>query len=221
EQLFVIRMVTAGQYNLENYLLELDNEFNTFEEQFGNPDLRVLSLSLKDDILKIRQLGANGEALDGNARNALLRAELRDVRHLDANGYVVIPFATDLRDLSPLTRNHKIRHVEIDLQGVKLGDPVARVYLRMAGTGVVHNVNDDTDFFVFPQRVGVINPSIQGTKTYDPEVYRNYRFRDRPLVNTSWELVINQRDEAANQDIDLQTLTDVRVLFYYSDFTSL
>jgi hypothetical protein len=40
------------------------------------------------------------------------------------------------------------------------------------------------------------------------------------MVNTLWELVINRRDETVNKDIDLATLSDVRVLIYYSDFTS-
>jgi hypothetical protein len=106
------------------------------------------------------------------------------------------------------------------MQGVKMGDQIARVYLRMSGTGVVRNVADDIDYYVFPERLAVINASVLGLKPFDPEVYRNYRFRDRPLVNTLWELVINQRDEAVNKDIDLQSLTDIRVLVYYSDFTS-
>ncbi|MFO0595933.1 MAG: hypothetical protein U0228_11525 [Myxococcaceae bacterium] len=221
DQLFLIRMVTAGQYNLENYLLELDNEFQNFEEQFGNPDVRVLALSLRDDIFQIPYSDERGHALSEEQRVELLRARLKDPKLLDRNGYLTIPFTTRLADVSPVTRNHKIRHVEIDLQGVDLGDAVARVYLRMSGTGVVRNVNDQTDFFVFPQRLGVVNTSRLGAKAFDPEVYRNYRFRDRPLVNTLWELIINQRDEAANKDIDLHTLNDLRVLFYYSDFTSL
>lgn len=220
EQLFLIRMVQAGQYNLENYLLELDNEFINFEEQFGNPDVRVLALSLRDDILQIPYLKGTGEPLDEGSRIALMRERLRDVKMLDARGYLTLPFSTDIKAVSPVTRNHKVRHVEIDLQGVKMGDSVARVYLRMAGTGVVRNVSDDLDFYVFPERLAVVNASLLGAKVFDPEIYRNYRFRDRPLVNTLWELVINQRDELVNKDIDLQSLTDIRILVYYSDFTT-
>jgi hypothetical protein len=51
-------------------------------------------------------------------------------------------------------------------------------------------------------------------------VYRNKRLRDRPFVNTSWELLINQRDELENQDINLQSLNDLRLYVYYTDFTS-
>ena len=220
EQLFLIRMVTAGQYNLENYLLELENAFNTFEEEFGNPDVRVMALSLRDDILRIPYLKTTGTPLTEAERITMMRERLKDVKLLDSRGYLTLPFSTEVRSLSPLTRNHKVRHVEIDLQGSKMGDSVARVYLRMSGTGVVRNVTDSTDYYVFPERTGVVNASLLGSKVYDPEVYRNYRFRDRPLVNTLWELIVNQRDEVVNQDLDLQSLTDIRVLIYYSDFTT-
>lgn len=220
EQLYLIRMVSAGQYNLENYLLELENEFINFEEDFGNPDVRVLALSLRDDILKIPYLKEDGTPLDEDARIKMLRERLRDVKLLDSRGYLTLPFSTTVKDVSPVTRNHKIRHVEIDLQGNRMGDSVARVYLRMSGTGVVRNVQDDIDYYVFPERLSVINASILGSKIFDGEIYRNYRFRDRPLMNTLWELVINQRDELANKDIDLGTLSDVRILVYYSDFTT-
>ena len=172
EQLFLIRMIQAGQYNLENYLLELDNAFNSFEEQFGNPDLRVLALSLRDDVLKIPLLKIDGTALDEAARIQMMRDRLKDVRLLDGRGYLNLPFSTDLKSLSPLTRNHKIRHVEMDVQGNKLGDATARLYLRMSGTGVVRNVSDEIDYFVFPERLAVVNTSLQGSKVYDPEVYR-------------------------------------------------
>jgi len=145
---------------------------------------------------------------------------LLDISLRDANGYLVIPFSTELAQLSPLTRNHKVRHVEVDLQGVLLGDPTARVYLRMSGTGSGRHVGNDTDLYLFDSRLGVVNASVNGARPYDQEVYRNYRFRDRPLVNTMWEVVLNTRDEPANRDVQLQTLTDVRLLFYYSDFTA-
>ncbi|MDP2273404.1 MAG: hypothetical protein Q8N23_02410 [Archangium sp.] len=220
EQLFLIRMVSSGQYNLENYLLQLENEYLLFGEQFGNPDLRVLVLSLRDDIMNIPRVGTDGQALTEDVRINVLRQKLKDPKRLDARGYLTLPFSTTVGDLSPVTRNHKIHHVEIDLQGVRMGDALARVYLRSAGTGVVRNVNDELDYYVFPERLGVINASVGGAKVFDAEVYRNYRFRDRPLVNTLWELVVNRRDETVNKDIDLGTISDVRVLLYYSDFTS-
>ncbi len=220
EQLFLIRMVQAGQYNLDNYLLELDNAFQQFEEEFGNPDLRVLALSLRDDVMQIPYVGIDKQPLSEAQRIKMMTDRLKDVSLVDARGYLTLPFSTQLKALSPLTRNHKIHHVEADLQGGRMGDHVARVYLRMSGTGQVRNVNDDVDFYVFPERTAVVNASILGNKLFDPEVYRNFRFRDRPLVNTQWELVINQRDELANKDIDLQSLADVRVLIYYTDFTT-
>lgn len=220
EQLFLIRMISAGQYNLENYLLELENAFMTFQDQFGVPDLRVMVLSLRDDILSVPFIGTDGKPLTEDARITLLREKLKDPRLLDSRGYLTLPFSTSIRDASPVTRNHKIHHVEVDLQGVRMGDSLARVYLRSAGTGVVRNVSDAIDYYVFPERLSVINASVGGAKVYDADVYRNFRFRDRPLANTLWELVVNRRDESVNKDIDLGTLSDIRVLVYYTDMTS-
>ena len=58
--------------------------------------------------------------------------------------------------LSPLTRNHKILHVEIEIVGVS-GDNIGRVYLRPTGTGVIHGLDDREDYYVFPQRTAVVN----------------------------------------------------------------
>ncbi|MEO1266622.1 MAG: hypothetical protein AAFX99_00900, partial [Myxococcota bacterium] len=60
-----------------------------------------------------------------------------------------------------------------------------------------------------------------GREVFGSDVFRNYRLRDRPLLNTHWELVINQRNEFANQDINLQSLTDIRIFVFYNDFTDL
>ena len=58
-----------------------------------------------------------------------------------------------------------------------------------------------------------------GVRFFDNTIYQNYRLRDRPFVNTQWELVINQRDEQVNQDFNLTDLTDIRLYVYYTDFT--
>lgn len=220
DQLFLIRMVTAGEYNLENYLNELQNEFFTFEEEFGVPDTRVQILSLRDDLLQIPYLDDDGAPLSQGKRIQKMRDRLKDVALLDSNGYLTIPFGTQLEVLSPLTRNHKIHHVEADIVGSDVGDTLGRVYLRQMGTGIIRSVNDTTDYYVFPERTGVINTYFNGNRVFDPELYRNYRLRDRALANTLWELVINQRDEEVNKDIDLQSLSDIRLLVYYNDFTA-
>ena len=56
---------------------------------------------------------------------------------------------------------------------------------------------------------------------YDPEVYRNERLRGRPLVNSLWELTINQSDEMVNQDINLESVSDIIIRLYYTDYTEL
>ena len=56
-------------------------------------------------------------------------------------------------------------------------------------------------------------------KTSSNEIYRNFRLNDRPLVNDNWEMIINQRDELVNQDIDLNAITDIKLFVFYNDFT--
>jgi hypothetical protein len=221
DQLFLIRMVTAGEYNLENYLNDLDNAYFDFSETFGNPDTRVAILSLRDDILQIPLLDDKGTPYSQGARIDMMRARLRDVNLLDENGYLTIPFSTTFKQLSPLTRNHKLRYVEADIVGSDVGDTVGRVYLHSAGTGAVHDLNDEIEYYRFDDRTAVVNTFFNGNRVFDPDVYRNYRLRDRPLVNTLWEFVINRRDEQVNADIDLQSLSDIRLLVSYNDFTAL
>ncbi len=219
DQLFLIRMVGSGDYNLENYLMQLENEYYDFQEQFGNPDVRVAVLSLRDDILNIPILDNEANPLSQEQRITMMREKLAKVELLDANGHLALPFSTRIDELSPLTVNHKIVYVEADIVGSDVGDTLGRLYLRQSGTGVIRNVSDETDYFVFPEHTAVIDPYFNGTKLLSPEVYRSYRFMDRPMVNTFWEMLINQRDEQVNKDINLQSLTDIRLYVYYTDFT--
>ena len=136
EKLFLIRMIGSGEYNLENYLIELQNAFFDFEEQFGLPDNRQEIISLRDDILRIPTKDDSGITLTQSQRDQLLQERFNGVK------------------------------------------------------------------------------ATQNTTTY-----RNGRLRGRPLVNTHWELIINQRDESVNMDIDLQSLTDIKIYVYYTDFT--
>lgn len=221
DELFLTRMAALGQYNLENYINELENAFFTFEEQFGLPDVRVQVLSLRDDILDVPLLADDGAPLSQGERIDLMRERLQDVSLLDRRGYIVIPFGTELSALSPLTRNHKIQSVEVDVVGSDVGDTVGRVYLTQAGSGLVHNVSGGRDYYVFPEKTAVVDTIFNGNRVFPPEVYRNVRLRDRPLVNTQYQLVINRKDEEANRDIDLGSLSDVRLFIYYTDFTAL
>lgn len=220
EQLFLIRMVGAGDYNLENYLIELRNAFFEFEEIYGSPDTRVAIVSLRDDVLRIPTLDEDGQPLSQSDRIDMMRTRLADVDLLDERGYLTVAFQNSLDELSPLTRNHKILHVEAEIIGSSIGDTVGRVYMRMAGTSVVRRISDDErGYFVFPERTAVVNTFFNGNRVFTPDVYQNARLRDRPLVNTAWEMIINQRDEAVNRDIDLASLSDIRLYVYYTDFT--
>jgi hypothetical protein len=221
ERLYFVRLVQRGDNNLENYVTELQNAFFDFEEEFGLPDTRVLQVSLMNDILAIPRLSDSGVALTDGERTAALREALRDPANLDRNGYLAFPFSTRLDELSPLTRNHKVLRIESEIIASNFGnDHTARLYLKQDGTGVLQGLDGERRYYRLPTRTAVLNPFFSGVRFFDQDTYRNARLRDRPLVNTAWTLYINQRDEVANQDIDLQSVSDVRLYIYYTDFTA-
>ncbi len=221
DKLFLMRMVASGDINLENYVVELTNDFTAFEESFGNPEQRLQIISLRDDIVKVPRLGEDNEPLSTDERTRRLREYLRDPALLNEQGYVAIPFRTKLEDLSPLTRNHKVLYMEAGIEGDDNGDFLGRIYVRQQGTSVIQSVEDDTQYYRFPERTAAINTFFNNAYQFkeNQDLYRSFRMRDRPMINTDWEMVINQRDELVNQDINLDLLTDIKLYIYYTDFT--
>ena len=104
-----------------------------------------------------------------------------------------------------------------------MGDDLGRVYLRQRGTGVVRGVDDEKRYFSFPERTAVVDAYFNGEQPFyqnvQENIYQTWRFKDRPFVNTQWDVVVNQKDEYENMDIDLASLGDIRLFIYYSDFT--
>ncbi|MCA9555981.1 MAG: hypothetical protein KC933_38505, partial [Myxococcales bacterium] len=231
EELYLIRMIDAGQPNLRNYLADLDEAYFEFGEQFGNPDSRIEVLSLRDDLMRIPRVAADGSgrALSSEERVMLFRERLKDPVLLDERGFITYQFSTGFDRLSPLTHNHKILFMEVELFG-DVGDDVARVYVRQKGTGVVKTEDGSRLFYAFEPRTAVINPVVNGFRDFGQDsdgaitgptrsIFRNYRFRERPLVNTNWELILNRRTEAANEDVNLDGLDDIKLYVFYTDFT--
>jgi hypothetical protein len=219
DKLFLARMISRGDSNLQSYALALEDAFRSFEDDLGRPDLRVLVLSMRDDLLKVPQNTECGEPVSTNDRVKMMQKTLADPKMLDSNGYIVVPFRVGPDVVSPLTRDHKIRYVEAQIIG-GAGDQVGRVYVRSAGASMVSTLDDQLLFYGFPQRTGVVDVffSIKPPE-YDPEIFRTVRFEDRPLMNSRWELVLNLKDEQANLDFTLKDINDVRLYFYYTDFT--
>ncbi|MBI4508284.1 MAG: hypothetical protein HY698_01525 [Deltaproteobacteria bacterium] len=100
---------------------------------------------------------------------------------------------------------------------------MGRVYVRQRGTSVVRTLTGKDLYYAFPERTAVVDAMFNGKPRFEanPEVYRNDRFRDRPYLNTAWDLILNMRDEGVNKDINLETLTDVFLYVFYTDFTGL
>lgn len=221
DKLKLVRMVSHGDYSLESYVTDLVGAFQEFQEQYGAPSVRVAVISVKDDIFGAPNLGNNSTAVAQNTRKQTFVEWLTDAARLDNRGYIVIPFTTTLDELSPLTRNHKIKSVQVDISGGNIGDPLGRVYLAEKGTSLVKSLGGQSLYYALPERTAVINTKFNGTQTFTADVYTNTLLRDRPLVNTEWQLILNTKDEAVNKDIDLTSLTDIKLIIYYTDFVAL
>jgi hypothetical protein len=231
EQLFLIRMINAGDYNLSRYLDELEDAFFEFEDLHGNPDTRIALISMRDDVLKIPRYSLDGSerVLTIEERVNMFRKQLTDGSLVDESGNLTFRFSTDFEKLSPLTANHKILFAEVDMYG-DTGDPVGRVYLRQEGTGVIDPLAGNRLYFTFPPRTAVMNPVFNGDRDIGQDsdgaitgptrsIYRSYRFRERPFVQTNWSLTINQRTESVNEDINLAGIDDIVLTVFYTDFT--
>lgn len=226
DQLFLIRMISYGDYNLENYMYELYEAFYEFEEEYGNPDTRVAILSLRDDIVQVPRSADDGSALSEQERTKIFRETITGTNVIDSKGHINIPFSTNLAALSPLTRNHKIKFIEAEIVGSDTGDGVGRIYLHQRGTGTLSSLFGDRMFYKFPERMAVVDTYFNGARWYDSsvsdfDVFRSERFRDRPFANTHWEFIFNNVDEVVNDDINLNSLSDIKVYIYYTDFTKL
>ncbi|RMF13263.1 MAG: hypothetical protein D6761_11410, partial [Candidatus Dadabacteria bacterium] len=219
--LFLVRLVQFGQPSLESYVADLEDAFLAFGEQFGRPDLRVAVISLAEDIFQIPRADTTGVALSEAQRQHLLRERLQDPALLSPDGYMTIPFQTVVADLSPLTSGHRIVGIEAEIVGTDVGDDLGRVYVVQRGTGLITDADRDKHFYGFPARTAVINPFFNGTRVYEDNLYRNARLRDRPFVNTAWDLVLNLRDERVNRDINPASINDIRLYVFYEDFTNL
>lgn len=221
DSLLDVRMVSHGGITLEAYLSELSEAFYQFQENYGNDDLRLQIVSLRDDIFDIPRLGPNGQATTDAERREEFQRRLQDPTLLDARGYRRIPFATDILDMSPATLNHKIAYVEIDvLANTTPSETIARMYLEQSGTSTVRQVDDDLTFYALPKRTAVIDVLFNNVRWFGPELYKSELLKDRPVVNTRWDLVINTKDETANDDLDLSQITDIRILLFYTDFAA-
>ena len=55
----------------------------------------------------------------------------------------------------------------------------------------------------------------------EAEVYQEERLRDRPFANTLWELGLNLKNEQVNEDINVNSISDIRLYVFYEDFTQL
>ena len=226
EELFLVRMASNGDISLRSYLDALSDATSEQEQEFARPDRDVLVLSLLDDVLAIPEQAADGTPLSITQRVERMRSELVSSRFIDATGALRIPFATQAEDLSGRTWGHRVDAVEVEIIGTELGDSSADLLLVPVGTSVVRTAEGDGGlvpqlYYSLPSAEAKLDPVFNGVRVFegDISVYRNYRLRNRPVINTQWDLILDQRNNRSNQDIDLQSLRDIRLYIYFNEFT--
>lgn len=218
-QLFLTRMISSGDYPLEQYMARLQQSLNTFREQTGPSQARVIMISLRDDILAVPRIDTLGQPLSERARVEYLRRALSDGSLVAADGTLTVRFATALDRLSPRTWNHKIASIEAEIIGADVGDAYGRVYLSQTGTSTVAGNKGEQTFYLLPKRSDVINTYFNGFRSFgDPALYQSTTLAQRPVVNTQWQLVLDGRNESENRDINIGSLTDIRLYVHYLDY---
>ena len=219
DELYLIRMISRGEYNLESYLDDLEDDYEAFRVRYRTRSNRAVRLSLTDDIMMIPVIDEDGHALSTDQRTRMMRERLLDPTRLDASGRRTFEFRTAFEQFAPCTFGHQINYVEVMFSGSNLGDANSSVMLWQDGTGIIGRADGDQNFHRLPPALIVATPRRDLDMAFDPSVYRNYGMRERPLVNTSWRLVFDEL-HPQNADVRFEKVNDVFVYIYYTDFTN-
>lgn len=218
-ELYMIRMVTRGEHTLDLYLDALEDHYEAFRGPYRARSQRAVRLSLMDDIMQIPFQDEAGRALTVRQRTEMMRGRLLDPTRLDASGRRTVEFRTSLDQFSPCTFGHQINYIETAIAGGNLGDLNANLMIWQDGTGVIHRLDQQENFHRLPPALIVATPHINRDTTFEPAIFRNFGMRERPLVNTSWRLVLEQLSPQ-NRDIRISEIDDIYVYIYYSDLTN-
>ncbi|MED5464975.1 MAG: hypothetical protein VX699_10000, partial [Myxococcota bacterium] len=221
-ELYLSRMINFGEYNLQNYIYDLEDAFWEFEDHFGLPELRVLPLSLKDDIFPGMRVNQDGKAFSAREMEDSVEKWLES--SLSEDGVATLSFQIGPQFISPGTRVHKVSYVEACVeQQTAAAAQHPRIYLDMAGTSSVWALGSDfTDlFYDFGGRPSVVTARWCSGSDYnwDPKIFQSQKYTQRPLFNTKWDLKINFTTEPANQGYGPEDFDDLKLFFYYHEYT--
>jgi hypothetical protein len=219
--LLLIRMITRGQPNLADYMANLKDAYDHFTEHYIDAP-GVMVVSLMDDVLDIPRIGLDGLAIPVGERQRLLRQRLNSPELLNKDGFVEMPFATLLWRIPLLSAMSKIDHIEVEFSGSNVGDAQGHLQVTQQGTSTLQRLDGTTWFLRLESGQALANIFFNGFRAHvagNADFYKNRQLKDRPVVNGDWKLVLDQRADIDNQDIDLNSITDVKLYIYYTFYT--
>jgi uncharacterized Zn-finger protein len=221
-ELLLARMINYGEYNLQNYIYDLEDAFWEFEDYFGVPELRVLPLSLKNDIFPGMRVAPGGKPYSEREMEDSVEDWLK--YSLNEDGTARVSFQIGPEHISPNTRVHKISYVEacVEKQTAAAAQH-PRIYLDMNGTSSIWGLGErsTSNFYSFGSRPSVVTARWCSGSDYswDQKIFQSQKYTQRPLFNTEWELSINFTTEPANKIYRPEDFDDLKLFFYYYEYT--
>ncbi len=219
--LLLTRMVTHGHPNLADYMANLNDAYLAFTEQYVEAD-GVMVVSLMNDVLDVPRIGLDGLAIPAGERQRILRQRLNSPELLNRNGFLEMPFATLLWRIPLLSAMAKIEHIEVEFSGSDVGNAEGHLQVVQQGTSTLQRLDGTTWYLRLDPRQALPNIFFNGFRAHvaaQPDFYKNKQLKDRPVVNGDWKLVLDQRADVDNQDINLNSITDVKLYIYYKFYT--
>lgn len=212
-RLFSIRQAR----HLSDFLLDMRQSYADFGLDYGHKQTYVEEISLREDVLGIKQSIFDPVTGDEITPQMQFRRHLLAPANVTTTSSVHLDFATSIAEgngvFSTLLCNDRITSVEVMLVGDFLGDNEVKVYLTQSGSSLIRScepslLGTGAEFVEYN-----IDPDTQliqgGVNSYgiaDP----NDGFYGRSVAFSSWRLEIPGPAEVPdNADVDVTHIDDI------------
>jgi len=196
--------------DLRAFMSIMDLNFTRYRDAYGNPQQYVDEISVREDILGIKQTIIDPSTGEEVSPQEQFRRVLLAANNLDPNGDVFLDFTTSIAEGNGVFNhqlcNDRIRSIQVMLVGDFLGDNEADVMLVQSGSSMVRACD--------PELQGAAGEFVEynyGLAAPYTGLYGN------SVAYSSWRLVF--QDVANNADLDLTQLDDIVIKLTHEALT--